>query len=76
MEPDIHLTAHEKVCAERYGNINQQLTMLRGQLAAQASDFHARFNTLSNRMWAAACGLIVLSIGGLASLLLIIITRK
>jgi hypothetical protein len=67
--------AHEGICAERYGNINQQLVMLRGQIASQATDFHARFNTLSNRMWAAACGLIVLSLTGLASVVVILLTR-
>ncbi|MDP1906966.1 MAG: hypothetical protein Q8K85_01600 [Hyphomicrobium sp.] len=57
--------AHEGVCAERYGNINQQLITL-----------HERLNAMSNRMWAAAAGLILLSIGGLAALLMIVITRK
>lgn len=66
---------HEGVCAERYGNINQQLVMLRAAMAAQATDFHGRFNTLSSRMWAAAGAMIVLSITGLGGLLVIILTR-
>jgi hypothetical protein len=59
------IDGHEKVCAERYGNINQQLITL-----------HERLNSMSNRMWAAACGLIVMSISGLAGLLIMVITRK
>jgi hypothetical protein len=67
--------AHEGVCAERYGNINQQLVMLRAQLATQATDFHGRFNTLSNRMWVAAGGLIVLSLTGMAGAVVLLLTR-
>jgi len=59
------IEGHERVCAERYGNINQQLITL-----------HERLNAMSNRMWVAACGLIVMAMGGLASLLVIVITRK
>jgi hypothetical protein len=55
---------HEGICAQRYGNINQQLLTL-----------HARLDAMSNRMWAAACGLIVMALGGLAGLLVIILTR-
>lgn len=57
--PALHrIDTHEKVCAERYGSINQQLITL-----------HARLNSMSNRMWAAAMGtlgVIVMAFGVIA----------
>jgi hypothetical protein len=53
------LSSHEKVCTERYGNINHQLVMLRASLDAQSVQFSARFNTISSRMWTAALGIAV-----------------
>lgn len=53
---------HEKVCAERYGNIWDRL----GSIETQFSTMHDRFNTISNRMWIAVtlvCGVAVLGLG-------------
>lgn len=62
---DARVAAHEAVCAERYGNINSQLVSL-----------HDRLNALSNRMWAAACGMLALSVTGLAAAVILLIVRK
>lgn len=56
------LDSHEKVCTERYGNINDKLVAM-----------DMRFNTISNRMWAAACGLLVCAAASLGGLILVVI---
>jgi len=57
------INTHEKVCAERYGNLWEAVKGLRQDLqAARVSNaesqaaIHNRFNTVSNRMWAAVAG--------------------
>lgn len=60
---DARVDAHEKVCAERYGNINQQLVTL-----------HERLNAMSNRMWAAAAGSIVILLGAVGATVFSLIT--
>ena len=46
---EARLETHEKICAERYANINHQLAAL-----------HAQLEAISNRLWAAAGGSIVI----------------
>lgn len=58
------INTHEKVCAERYTTINQQLTTV-----------HQRLNSLSDRMWVAALGTLSAAVVGAASLLFFIVSR-
>ena len=46
---ETRLETHESICAERYANINHQLATL-----------HARLDAMSDRLWAAAGGSIVI----------------
>lgn len=52
------IDTHEKVCAERYGNLwaavqrmEHSMETDRASRAASDQATHARFNTISNRMW-------------------------
>lgn len=58
------IDSHEKVCAERYGNINQQLMAM-----------NARFDSISSRMWAAAVGSLAMVVVGLASVVFTLLFR-
>ena len=58
---DMALRAHEQVCAERYGNINQALIEIKAKQAADSIQNEGRFNAMSNRMWA----ILITSLGGL-----------
>lgn len=71
---------HEKVCVERYGNIWSALTDIKSDAAAdrvaraKADEvIHTRFNTISNRMWAAVAGVcaaaVLALLGGTAFLI-------
>ncbi len=51
---------HEKVCTERYGNIDKQLSEIKETLRAQSVQYNERFNGLSGRMW----GMLIGSFGG------------
>lgn len=64
-----HLHAHERVCTERYGNINQQLQEIKSQMLSFNSGTNDRLNALSNRMWillSASLGGTVMAVGALA----------
>lgn len=65
------IDTHEKVCAERYGNIWTKL----GSIETQFSTVHARFNTISNRMWGAVAGVCASSVLGLAVVVFHLLTR-
>ena len=69
------LDAHERVCTERYGNIDAKLNDLSRKLDTKSTINDARLNALSNRMWAAAGAMILLCITGLAGTIAIILTR-
>jgi hypothetical protein len=56
------MDTHEKVCAERYGSINQQLVTL-----------HQRLNGMSDRMWAAAGGTILMALTAIGALVTIVL---
>jgi hypothetical protein len=69
---ELELRAHERVCTERYGNINQALIEIKQNQTTFAVQNDARFNTMatehrqsytsmSNRMWA----ILITSLGGL-----------
>jgi hypothetical protein len=58
------LDTHEKVCAERYASINQQLVTL-----------HARLEAMSNRMWAAAGGAILVLLTAVGATVFALLTR-
>ncbi len=58
---------HEAVCAERWA------ALLRSNEA-----FHERLNAISNRMWAAAIGLVVLALsaaGGLVGIVILLLRQ-
>jgi hypothetical protein len=60
---------HEAVCAERYKAIERNMGEIKGILASQTSDFHARLNIISTRMWTGTVGTLgaaVAALGGLA----------
>lgn len=76
------LDKHEAVCTERYGNIWDALKDIKQTLAADrvanatsAATVHARFNTISNRMWAALAGVCVAAIGGLCIVVFHLLTK-
>lgn len=58
------LDTHEKVCAERYASINQQLVTL-----------HNRLDAMSNRMWAAAGGAILVLLTAVGATVFALLTR-
>lgn len=66
---------HEEVCAERYRGILAGQQMLATQLAGLQGSVDARFNTISNRMWAAAGGAVLFLIGGLAAVIFHLLTK-
>lgn len=76
------IETHEKVCAERYGNIWEALKGIRADMSADratraAADqvVHTRFNTMSNRMWAALAAALVAAVGGLAITVFYLLTN-
>ncbi len=58
------LELHEAVCAERYKGILEAISVL-----------HLRLGGMSNRMWAVAGAGILMCITGLATLVVLIISR-
>jgi hypothetical protein len=58
------MDSHEAVCAYRWASVEKQLVSM-----------HARMDAISNRMWAAAGGLIGLCVVGIAGLLILYITK-
>lgn len=89
MEESLHdieirarLETHEKVCAERYGNIWDALkdiksSMQADRIAHATSDAatHTRFNTISNRMWAAVFSVCAGAIMAMMAMAFHLITR-
>jgi len=83
---DPELTAHEKVCTERYGNIWDALKDIKSSLQAERiarasaeKVIHDRFNTISNRMWAAlatvAASAVLTLLGGAGFMIAHLLTR-
>jgi hypothetical protein len=75
VDPVAHakIDTHEKVCAERYGNIwatlqdiKRDLNGARSDRAASEAVFHTRLNIVSSRMW-----LFVAGVGGTATVMLL-----
>lgn len=74
------IDAHEKVCAERYGNIWATLERIERGMADDRSirsaldaATHIRFNAISNRMWTillSVCGGAILGVAALTFYLL------
>lgn len=82
MEARALLNTHEKVCAERYGNIWEALKDIKADMQADrvarsTSDatVHARFNTISGRMWAAVVGVCAAAVLGLGAVTFHLLTR-
>jgi hypothetical protein len=55
---DVYLSAHEAVCTERYGNINQQLLQIKQSMSEFETQMHERLNIISNRMWQGVLGVL------------------
>lgn len=77
------IDTHEKVCAERYGNIWEALKGIRADMTADRTAraeaeavIHGRFNTISNRMWAALATIVVAAVGGLGTTVFYLLTRS
>lgn len=76
------IDAHEKVCVERYGNIWEALKEIKSALQAERIEratagkvIHDRFNTISNRMWAALATVAVSAATACAVVVFYIMTR-
>lgn len=41
---------HNQVCTERYGNIDTRMTTMQNSISENATQLHARLNTISNRI--------------------------
>jgi hypothetical protein len=54
---------HEAVCTQRWESLERSNAV-----------FHERLNAISNRMWAAAIGLIVLALSAAGTLVVIVLT--
>lgn len=67
---------HEAVCAERYKSIDKGLNEVKAMLLSQGNEFHARMNTISNRMWLGAIGFLAASAGGLGTLVFYLLTKE
>lgn len=72
-EAHFKIDTHEKVCAERYGNLWESLKRVERDMAADraaraASDAtaHARFNVISNRMWLFLAAICTVSTGAVS----------
>lgn len=64
LKSSAELSAHERVCTERYGNIDNKLNAM-----------DARLNSISNRMWAAAIGSLSMAAIGGGGLLFYLLTH-
>lgn len=65
------IDTHEKICAERYGNLWAKLVSMETQFTV----IHVRFNTISNRMWAGLAAVCGASVVGLAVTVFYLLTR-
>lgn len=66
---EARISTHEQVCAERYDNINKNLSDLKSAVTQYQTQNHERFNGLSQRIWSgvvATLGTAVLAFGALA----------
>lgn len=70
------MDTHEKVCAERYGNIWAKLSSFESQF----SIIHERFNTMSNRMWifvgGVASAAVLMLLGGAGLIIMYLLTKS
>lgn len=76
------IDTHEKVCAERYGNLWEAVKRIESGMAADrvsraAGDHatHDRFNTISNRMWWAMAAVATAGVGAFGALGFHLLTR-
>lgn len=75
LEAHHKIDAHEKVCAERYGNLWEAVKRIETGMADDRAvrstldaATHIRFNAISSRMWAVLFAVCGSSIGALAFL--------
>ncbi len=69
------IDAHEKVCAERYGNLWEAVKRIEATLLTHNATADTRMTALSNRMWALVIGGGASAFGGLSLLIFYLITR-
>lgn len=63
------LRGHMDICTERYGNLWDSLKEIKAAMLSNNEVTHARFNAISNRMWAAVwaiAGAALLACGAMA----------
>lgn len=68
------IDTHERVCSERYGNINQQMMQTKEAINALSTQMHERLNTLSSRQWQgniAVLGAAVVALGTILGFLIL-----
>ncbi len=73
------MATHNAVCAERYGSLWQAVKDLKDTIQANNTVAHARFNSISNRMWifvgSVAAAAVLLLLGGVGFLIQHLLTR-
>jgi len=80
------ISTHEKICEERYGNIDSRLSAMQTAMAENQtqshsrfnkleSDFNGRFTVINNRLWAIIISSLMGSVGGLAALVFYLLTK-
>lgn len=74
--------AHEKVCTERGGNINDNIKEIKSSIAKlgetisnNAVAYNKGFTTINNRMLAGIALLATMAVGGLGTLVFWLLTR-
>lgn len=76
-DPEAHfkIDSHEKVCAERYGNLWEAVKRIEATLLSHNATADTRMTALSNRMWALVIGGAGAGFVGLAALVFHLLTR-
>lgn len=76
LEAHHKIDSHEKVCAERYGNLWSAVQRIEATLLSHNASADTRMTALSNRMWALVVGGGSAAILGIAALVFHLLTRR
>ena len=74
-EAHFKIDTHEKVCAERYGNLWLAVQRIESTLLSNNASADTRMTALSNRMWALVVGACGSAMLGLCILVFHLLTR-
>ena len=74
-EAHFKIETHEKVCAERYGNLWSAVQRIEATILAHNAASDTRLTALSNRMWALVIGGAGGAALGLAAVIFHLLTR-